>query len=141
MNVNIKLLSEDAVLPTYSKDGDAGMDIVATRIDDDTYPQITYGTDIAIEIPSGYVGLIFPRSSIRNFDLELSNSVGVIDSGYRGEIKATFNKTIRARGKYYHAGDRIMQLIIIPYPQIKFNEVDELTKTVRNEGGYGSTGR
>ena len=91
MQVKIKKLSPEAVIPTYAKDGDAGIDLVATSMKFDG-TQITYGTGLAMEIPEGFVGLVFPRSSIRKTDLSLSNSVGVIDSGYRGEIQATFNQ-------------------------------------------------
>lgn len=138
MKVRIKKLSENAVIPTYAKDGDAGMDVVATRIINERLDSITYGTDIALEIPEGFVGLVFPRSSIRKTDLILSNSVGVIDSGYRGEIQATFKRS----GVYaYAVGDRIAQIMIIPHPPIEFEEADELSDTERGEGGFGSTGK
>jgi dUTP pyrophosphatase len=142
MKVRIKKLSENAVIPTYAKEGDAGMDLVATSIKFDG-TQITYGTGLAIEIPEGFVGLVFPRSSIRKTDLSLSNSVGVIDSGYRGEIQATFNqKSLSKDGQIlYGVGDKIMQIMIIPHPTIQFIEVDELTTTERGEGGFGSTGK
>jgi len=99
-----------------------------------------------MEIPKGYVGLVFPRSSIRKTDLSLTNSVGVIDSGYRGELQATFKKVygpndVRIDQTDYKVGDRIAQIIIIPYPQITFVEVDELSITERGEGGFGSTGK
>ncbi len=144
MQVRIKKLSTDAVIPTYAKDGDAGMDMVATRIINETLDSITYGTDIAMEIPKGFVGLVFPRSSIRKTHLHLSNSVGVIDSGYRGEIQATFKKIQGVSNNAldnYKVGDRICQLTIIPHPPIEFKEVDELTNTERGEGGFGSTGK
>ena len=142
MFVNIKKLNENAVIPTYAKNGDAGMDLVATSIKFDG-TQVTYGTGLAMEIPKGFVGLIFPRSSIRKTDLSLSNSVGVIDSGYRGEIQATFNqKSLSKDGQIlYGVGDRIMQIIIIPHPPVHFIEVNELTNTERGEGGFGSTGK
>lgn len=140
MEVKIKKLSPNAVIPTYSKDGDAGMDLVATEVISNTTFDVTYGTGIAMEIPKGYVGLIFPRSSVRKYDLSLSNCVGVIDSGYRGEIQATFKKTQGLDSMSYKKGDRIAQIIIIPYPSIKFVEVDDLTSTERGEGGFGSTG-
>jgi dUTP pyrophosphatase len=139
MFVKIKKLSEKAVIPTYAKDGDAGMDLVATSIISDTQFQITYGLGIAMEIPEGFVGLVFPRSSIRKTGLELSNSVGVIDSGYRGELQATFNKNEGPINKY-EIGDRIAQIIILPYPKVLFTEVEELSNTERGEGGFGSTG-
>ena len=144
MKVNIKKLNENAVIPTYAKDGDAGMDMVATRIINETLDSITYGTDIAVEIPDGFVGLVFPRSSIRKTNLHLSNSVGVIDSGYRGELQATFKKIQGISNNTldnYKVGDRIFQLMIIPHPTIQFIEVDELTNTERGEGGFGSTGK
>ena len=142
MQVKIKKLSPEAVIPSYAKVGDAGMDLVATSMKFDG-TQITYGTGLAMEIPKGFVGLIFPRSSIRKTDLSLSNSVGVIDSGYRGEIQATFNqKALSKNGSLlYGVGDRIMQIIIIPYPPIEFEEVNELNNTERGEGGFGSTGK
>ncbi len=137
MKVKIKKLHPNAVIPTYAKPGDAGMDLTATFI---SYmgAQVEYKTGLAIEIPDGFVGLLFPRSSISNTSLSLANSVGVVDSGYRGEIKAVFNK--RKLGiKFYGVGERILQLIILPYPKIEFEEVDELSKTERGEGGFGST--
>jgi len=141
MKVRIKKLNENAVIPSYAKDGDAGMDLVATRIISNTTFDVSYGTDLAMEIPNGFVGLVFPRSSIRKYDLTLSNSVGVIDSGYRGELQATFKKTNGLDSLAYKVGDRIAQIMIIPHPPIEFDEVDELSDTERGEGGFGSTGK
>ena len=144
MKVKIKKLSPNVVIPTYAKSGDAGMDMVATKIISDTLDSITYGTDIAVEIPEGFVGLVFPRSSIRKTNLHLSNSVGVIDSGYRGEIQATFKKIQGVSNESlenYKIGDRICQIMIIPHPVIEFEEVEELSNTERGEGGFGSTGK
>jgi len=143
--VKVKKLHPDAVVPKYAKDGDAGMDLVATNIISNTTFDVTYGTGIAMEIPKGYVGLVFPRSSIRKTDLSLTNCVGVIDSGYRGEIQATFKKIfgkndVRLDELDYNVGDRIAQIMIIPYPSVTFVEVDELSQTDRGEGGFGSTG-
>lgn len=142
LNVKIKKLHPDAVIPTYAKDGDAGMDLVATEIVENTTFQKTYGTGLAMQIPYGYVGLVFPRSSIRKYNLELSNSVGVIDSGYRGEIRVVFNKTIHGFSDdfTYNIGDRIAQIIIIPYPKVNFVLTEELSDTERGSGGFGSTG-
>lgn len=140
MRVKVKKLNPSAVVPKYAKSGDAGLDLVATAILSNSASQITYGTDLAIEIPDGYVGLIFPRSSIKKYHLELSNSVGVIDSGYRGEIMFTFNKTQGFNSFAYNIGDRIGQILIIPYPQIEFEEVNELSDSERGEGGFGHTG-
>lgn len=141
MQVKIKKIDSDAVIPTYAKAGDAGMDLVATNIKSNTTFDITYGLGIALEIPEGFVGLVFPRSSIRKYDLALSNSVGVIDSGYRGELQATFKKTNGLDSLSYNIGDRVAQLIIIPHPTIEFEEVNELSNTERGEGGFGSTGK
>ena len=154
MKVRIKKLSELAVVPSYAKDGDAGMDLIATSIISDTPTQITYGLGVALEIPKGFVGLVFPRSSIRKTGLQLSNSVGVIDSGYRGELQATFNKLFGGEAMYdemkvkeiqpndfYKVGDRVAQIMIIPHPEIEFEEADELSDTERGDGGFGSTGK
>jgi dUTP pyrophosphatase len=141
MRVRIKKLNENAVIPSYAKDGDAGMDLVATRIISNTTFDVSYGTDLAMEIPNGFVGLVFPRSSIRKYELALSNSVGVIDSGYRGELQATFKKTNGLDSLSYKVGDRIAQIMIIPHPPIEFKEVDDLSETERGDGGFGSTGK
>jgi dUTP pyrophosphatase len=141
MQVKIKKLHPDAVIPKYAKESDAGLDLVATSIKENTSFQITYGLGIALEIPEGFVGLVFPRSSIRNTELTLSNSVGVIDSGYRGELQATFNKSNGLDSISYKVGDRVCQIMIIPHPSIEFEEVNELSNTERGEGGFGSTGK
>ncbi len=144
--VKIKKLHKDAIIPQYAKYGDAGMDLVATSIISNTTFDITYGLGIALEIPEGFVGLIFPRSSIRKTDLALTNCVGVVDSGYRGELQATFKKVygkndVRIDEADYKIGDRVAQIIILPYPTITFEEVKELSNTERGEGGFGSTGK
>ena len=141
MKVSIKRLHENAILPFYAKESDAGMDLVAISIKENTTFQITYGLGIALEIPDGFMGLIFPRSSIRNTELILSNSVGVVDAGYRGELQATFNKSNGLDSIAYKVGDRVCQLIIIPHPIIELEEVSELTNTERGDGGFGSTGK
>ena len=138
--VKVKKLDPNAVIPTYSKDGDAGMDLTITNIKENTTFSISYGFGIAMEIPKGYVGLVFPRSSVRNQDLILSNCVGVIDSGYRGELQATFKKTQGLDSIKYKVGERGAQIIILPYPTIYMTEVPELSDTERGSGGFGSTG-
>jgi dUTP pyrophosphatase len=143
VKVRIKKLNENAVIPSYAKSGDAGMDLVATSIISETQIQITYGIGLAMEIPKGFVGLIFPRSSVRKTRLMLSNCVGVVDSGYRGELQATFNKVNQnsQAENDYKVGDRVAQIMIIPHPPIEFEEADELSDTERGEGGFGSTGK
>ena len=142
MQVRVKRLHIDAKIPAYSKPGDAGLDLTAISMSRDKHDNITYGTGLAIEIPQGYVGLIYPRSSNSKTDLYLTNHVGVIDSGYRGEIMFKYrpiNGILNA--KIYHVGDRVGQLIIMPYPQIELVESDELTDSVRGDAGFGSTGK
>lgn len=138
MKVKIKRLHPNAVIPSYAKPGDAGLDLTAVSMSGDK-EQVTYGTGLALEIPEGYVGLVFPRSSVRKQEQYLSNAVGVIDSGYRGEIMTTFNSRYYSEKKY-QVGDKIAQLIIMPYPTVELEEVKELSNTERGEGGFGSTG-
>jgi dUTP pyrophosphatase len=143
LKVKVKKLEPNAVIPTYSKDGDAGMDLTITTIISETTTDVTYGFGIALEIPKNYVGLVFPRSSVRKYDLSLTNCVGVIDSGYRGEIQATFKKTSWLKGDSadkYVVGDRGAQIIILPYPKVSMVESEELSDTERGSGGFGSTG-
>ena len=150
MKVNVKKLDINAVLPTYARHGDAGMDLTATSKSYDEHGNVCYGTGLAFEIPHGYVGLLFPRSSNTKKDLILGNSVGVIDSGYRGEVVLKFKKNYRhTYNKHdelimqdvndYEIGDRIGQIIIMPYPQVEFNLVDELSSSDRGVGAFGST--
>jgi dUTP pyrophosphatase len=147
MKVKFKKLNENAVIPSYAKSGDAGMDLIATSHDyeesDSGARRLqVYGTGLAVEIPEGYVGLLFPRSSIAKKALYLTNAVGVIDSGYRGEIKIKFAiDASRPTGHTaYSTGDRIAQLVIMPFPTIEPEEATELSNTERGEGGFGSTG-
>ena len=147
MKVKIKKLNESAIIPSYAKNGDAGMDLTAVEFEIDKYGNKTYYTGLAMEIPEGYAGFIFPRSSISKKTLDLANAVGIIDSGYRGEIICKFKPTVHftyAIDKLiiddeYDIGDRIAQIIILPYPKIEFDEVKELSDTDRSDGGFGST--
>lgn len=154
VKLNFKKLSPEAVSPKYSKSGDCGADLTATSmLETDMY--IEYGTSLAIEIPPGYVGLIYPRSSLSNYDLVLSNHVGVIDPGYTGEIRFRFKRTEDANNAYmnhgksdhnqnaniYKVGDRIGQLIVQQVPRMLFNEVEELEHSERGALGFGSSGK
>jgi len=145
MKVKIKKLHENAVVPSYAKPGDAGMDLTAISRTSDDNNNVVYGTGLAVEIPEGYVGLIFPRSSNAKTDLYLTNHVGVIDSGYRGEIMFKFRKSDCTKNyqeaRLYEIGDRVGQLIIIPYPAIEFEEVEDLSSSDRGTGGFGSSGK
>lgn len=138
MKVRFKKITPSAVIPTKAHPSDAGFDLTATSMREDG-DVVVYGTGLAMEIPFGHVGLVFPRSSVYKKDLMLTNSVGVVDSGYRGEVLVKFRKT--ADGDKYEVGDRIAQLIIIPYPAIEFEEAEELTSSDRGEGGFGSSGK
>ena len=142
MQVKFKKLVPEAVIPTYAVEGDAGKDLTATsRKWNDEMQCWIYGTGLAVEIPKGYVGLLFPRSSVRKYGLILTNHVGVIDSGYRGEIMLTFRPAMAGGAHVYDVGDRIGQLMIIPYPTYESVEAEELSDTTRGEGGHGSTGK
>lgn len=152
MKIRFKKLNPDAVLPTKAHDDDAGLDLTALWHGTDEYGSLVYHFGLAVEIPKGYVGLIFPRSSIAKKSLFLTNSVGVIDSGYRGEITAKFKPALDVAeiglnyarssffGDIYHK-ERICQLIIMPYPAVEAEWADELSETERGDGGYGSTGK
>ena len=141
MKIKIKKMHEAGVIPAYAKPGDAGMDLVAVSVSwDDRSGIVTYDTGLSIEIPEGYVGLLFPRSSVSKTPLQLTNCVGVIDSGYRGSMMFKYRYLNEEDDSYYRVGDRVGQIIIMPYPQIEFEEVEELSDTERGEGGFGSTG-
>ena len=169
MEVKFKKLSDKAVIPTKAHPTDAGFDMVAVKINiTDNY--VEYETNIALEIPDGYVGLLFPRSSNSKKDLLLANSVGVVDSCYRGDVKFRFKRifmpviqevmvapptgdvlkdaqnTRKVPGLAYRddfiykEGDKIGQLVIMPIPEITLVETDELTETDRGETGFGASG-
>jgi len=147
LTVKFRKLVPEAVTPKYAQNGDAGMDLTATSFRS-AKTFMEYGTGIAVEIPVGHVGLLFPRSSITKAlsGVSLKNSVGVIDSNYRGEILARFEyPSFPFDDEWLNSvpkvGDKIAQLIILPYPTIHFEEVEELSDTNRGQGGFGSTGK
>jgi len=144
LKVKIKKLHSNSVIPKYSYVGDAGMDVTCTEVFIHK-DYIEYKTGLSIEIPENFVGLLFPRSSVSKKDLLLCNSVGVLDSNFRGEICFRFKHTesdviIKTFKNIYEIGDRVGQIIILPIPSIEFEEVEELNETERNTGGFGSTG-
>ena len=145
MKVKIKKTHKNAVIPSYAKEGDAGMDLTAVSQEIDSDGNICYDIGLAFEIPEGYMGLIFPRSSNAKKDLLLSNSIGLIDSGFRSNATLKFKPLMEVKDseflEVYEVGDRIGQIVIMPYPKIEFEEVEELSKTERGIGGYGSTGK
>lgn len=151
MQVNIKKLKPEAIIPTYAIEGDGAMDLTATSKTKDATGNVVFGTGLAMEIPVGYVGLIFPRSSVSKKHLNLANSVGVIDAAYRGEIICKFKPTpvfipsnVVLSGipeGEYEVGERVAQIMVIPRPAIEFNEIEDLSTTDRGDGGFGSTGK
>jgi dUTP pyrophosphatase len=139
--IRFKKLQENAVMPSYSREGDAAVDLVAVSMRwDDNEKTLTYGTGLALEIPKGYVGKLYARSSISRYDLALCNCVGIVDSNYRGEIMFKFKELVLGSPKSYNVGDRIGQLIIEPVLEMNFVEVSELSDTNRGEQGFGSSG-
>jgi len=162
MEVKIKKLDPKAIIPKYAKQGDMGMDLTAISYeynkDIDCY---IYHTGLAFEVPEGYGMLIVPRSSNRKTEAYMTNHCAIIDSGYRGEVlicfknRTTLEISMERDFEYpvdneeeipyiyapYSIGDRIAQLVILPYPQITFKEVDELSTTERNDSGFGSSGK
>ena len=141
MKIRFRKIDPNAKAPVQSTAGAAGFDLTATDKSYDMNNSVwEYSTGIAVEIPKGYVGLVFPRSSIYKTGVILSNAVGVIDSDYRGEIKAKFYSLWETLLPY-RIGERICQLVIVPQPEIEFEESEVLTETARGEGGYGSTGK
>ena len=191
VNVKIKKLVENAVIPTYAKPGDMGMDLVATSMEYDVSRDCyVYHTGLAFEVPEGYGMLLFPRSSNRNTEAYMTNHVGILDSGYRGELLICYklrtskevselmlklthalvdvrndvveivdnipDANIAISSNYkdnepieidweasapYKVGDRVAQLVVIPYPKVMFEEVEELSASERGTGGHGSTGK
>ena len=156
MNINVKKLYEDSQLPTRGSEKAAGYDLRAsltgttdlndsTCIDGDNikiapHCTVKVGTGLAAELPDGYFGAIFARSGLATKQgLRPANAVGVVDSDYRGElIVALHNDTDKEQ--VIQAGERIAQLVIMPYLSATFTEVEELDTTKRGEGGFGSTG-
>ena len=144
MDVKVKKISEKAVIPTKAHATDAGFDLVCTEITtevgEDAVMNLVYHTGITLEIPDGYVGLLFNRSSISAKSLTLTNAVGVIDSGYRGEIMAKFKINTLSVPSVFKPGEKFAQLIIMPIPETNLIEVQsELATSDRGENGFGST--
>lgn len=136
----IKKLVPEAVIPSYAHPGDAGLDLVATSVKH-TMKYIEYGTGLSFAIPEGFLGLLVPRSSSSEKHLRLANSVGILDAGYRGEVKFRYALTLPSgMGDVYKVGERIGQLVLIPFVSAKILEVEELPESKRGTDGFGSTG-
>ena len=146
--IKVKKLNKNAVLPQKANDQDAGYDLIAIskpeiKYDNDNVLYIQYKTGIAIEPPEGYHTEIYPRSSISKYNLQLCNSLGLIDEPYRGEIILRFNliNSKLVGSKIYQKGDKIGQLVIKKTISMDFIEVEELEETNRGTGGFGSSGK
>ena len=143
MKVNFKVLCDGATPPAYATEYAAGADLYNLKNEDVTLlPGETklIHTGIALEIPEGYVGLIFARSGLATKrGLAPANKVGVIDSDYRGEIMVSLHNHGSLEQRI-DGGERVAQISIVPYLKAEFEETDVLTETVRGEGGFGSTG-
>ena len=139
LQIKFKKLNPNAVMPKQGTSGAAGFDLTAVNIEGKE-TTLKCDTGIAVEIPPGYVGLLFPRSSVCKTGLSLANGVGVIDQDFRGSISLVFYKNTQCIVPYW-PGDRIGQLMIVPIPEVEFVEADELSETERGSGGYGSTGK
>ena len=139
MEIKFTKRLKNATLPIKATKGAAGYDLTTVAKDDDG-EIITYDTGLSIAIPSGYVGLLFSRSSVYKTGLLQCNAVGVLDPDYTGPIKFKFWKFDKTRTEY-NVGERIGQLVIVPALEIDFKEVDKLDETDRGEGGFGSTGK
>jgi dUTP pyrophosphatase len=130
----------NARVPERATDGAAGYDLIAVTGTLLQYNMVEYDTGIAVAIPDGYVGLLFPRSSVSKTNWSMANSVGVIDSDYRGSIRMRFRTGENRMSLPYKVGERIGQLVIVPCPTINFSEVESLSETDRGVGGFGHTG-
>ena len=144
MVIKVKKLNDRAVLPTYGSGGAAGADLYSAEENDvtiDCGKTAFIGTALAAEIPEGYVGLVYARSGLATKrGLAPANKVGVIDSDYRGELMVALHNDSPVTRVVKH-GDRIAQLVLLPYLPMEFEEVDALDETARGAGGFGSTGK
>lgn len=142
--MNYKKLNKNAITPTYGTPLSAGADLYNLPECDITIPAhstVLIHTGIAVEIPEGYCGLIFARSGLATKrGLAPANKVGVIDADYRGEVMVALHNHTDTEATVL-AGERVAQMVITPFVQVSFDEVNELTDTQRGEGGFGSTGR
>lgn len=143
MELKFKKLNENAVIPSYAHEGDAGLDLVTVgftqEFDRSGKMVLVYHTGLAVEIPEGYVGLIFCRSSIAERSLTMTNCVGIIDHGYSGELIVKFKINTDALPTIYKEGEKIAQLIVMPYPKMDPVEVEHIVEGERGVEGFGST--
>jgi dUTP pyrophosphatase len=140
--MRFRKMTTTAITPTRGTPGSAGLDLYADRdvlVVDGAAEMV--GTGIAVEIPTGHVGLVCIRSSVGKAGVGLANAVGVIDADYRGEVKLCLTYTAGSGGHYIRRGQAVAQLVIVPVAMVEPQEVDALTATERGAGGFGSTGK
>ena len=144
MKINIKRLTETAILPDRGSAYAAGYDLFAdveTIVEIKPHETKMIGTGLAMEIPEGYFGGIFARSGLSSKEgLRPANCVGVVDADYRGEVKVALHNDGEVV-REIKAGQKIAQLVVVPFLGVEFDEVEELSETVRGVGGFGSTGK
>lgn len=142
VRVPIKILSRDAQIPHMAYNGDAGVDLRSVeRIVLEPQERAMVATGLAIALPEGYAGFVLPRSGLAaKHGISIVNAPGLIDSNYRGELKAILLNTDPNESFTIEIGDRIAQLIVMPVPTINFEQVEELTESQRGESGFGSSG-
>lgn len=143
MKLGFTLLGEDAVAPVRAHTGDAGYDLHASEATTlEPGERASVGTGVALEIPDGHAGLVLPRSGLAaRHGIALVNAPGLIDSGYRGEVRVLLLNTDREHPFAVAAGDRIAQLVVIRAEELELEQLPELTASARGEGGFGSSGR
>ncbi|WP_350455250.1 dUTP diphosphatase [Slackia heliotrinireducens] len=142
LRVPIKKLAEDAVVPSYAYDGDAGVDLRATEsLVLKPFERALVATSLAVAIPEGYAGLVMPRSGLAiKHGISVVNAPGLIDSHYRGELKVILINLDPKEDFEINVGDRIAQLVIAKVENVDWQPVDELDATDRGAGGFGSSG-
>lgn len=144
MTLKIKRLNEDAIMPIRAHKSDAGIDLTCTNITQELNECgqliLVYHTGLAVEIPEGYVGLLFQHSNVYKKSISMTNAVGVIKPGDRGEVIGKFRSTTDVVPAIFKPGERFAQLVVVPYMDIQIEEATELAESDRNENGFGSTG-
>lgn len=143
MELPVARLKDEATLPTRAHEGDAGLDLYACEAAHiGPGERWGVGTGIAVQIPDGHAGLVLPRSGLaKKHGIVLVNSPGLIDAGYRGEVRVLLLNTDPAETFRVEAGDRIAQLVIVPIALAEPVEVEALAESARGDGGFGSSGR
>ena len=143
MKLNVKRLTDTAKIPTYAHEGDACFDIYSDGTHQLAQHWSTHRTGLKFEIPRGYAMMIYSRSGMAfKSDVRLANCVGVVDSGFVGEVMVKLSSDSRCIGALaFRQGDRIAQAMLIPVPAVWFEEVDDMADTERGDGGFGSSGK